>query len=154
MITSLRKIIDKNNVKISYFCTNNISKIIDNHNKKLINKLDCNNNDNLKHSCNNRNKNECPLGNKCNLNDIIYQADVASKENDTNDKAYIGITSLNWKFRYYNHLQSFKNPTSKIWNCPIKVLLGSKRTKTNTYYKLENKKKIFLNKHMVSVNYA
>ena len=23
------------------------------------------------------------------------------------------MTSLNWKFRYYNHLQSFKNPTLK-----------------------------------------
>ena len=29
--------INKNNVKISYSCTNNISKIINNHNKKLIN---------------------------------------------------------------------------------------------------------------------
>ena len=48
----LRKIIDKENVKIGYSCTNNISKIIDNHNKILINKLDWNNNDNLKHSCN------------------------------------------------------------------------------------------------------
>ena len=42
----------KNNVKISYSCTNNISKIIGNHNKKLINKLDWNNNDNLRHSHN------------------------------------------------------------------------------------------------------
>ena len=55
---SLRKIINKNNIKISYFCTNNISKITDNHNKKLINKLDWNNNDNLKHSCNCNIKNE------------------------------------------------------------------------------------------------
>ena len=47
-----RKIIDKNNIKISYSCTNNISKIIDCHNKKLINKLDWNNNNNLKYSCN------------------------------------------------------------------------------------------------------
>ena len=47
-----RKIINKNNVKTSYSCSNNISNIIDNHNKKLINKLDSNNNDNLKHSCN------------------------------------------------------------------------------------------------------
>ena len=33
------------------------------------------------------------------------------KENDTNDKAYIGMISWNWLFRYYNHLQTFKNPT-------------------------------------------
>ena len=36
MITSL-KIINKNNVKISYSCTNDLSTIIDNH-KKEINK--------------------------------------------------------------------------------------------------------------------
>ena len=102
--------INKNNVKINYSCINNISKIIDNH-KKLINKLDWNNNDNLKHSCNYKIKNECPLGKEYNLNNIIYQANISTKENDTNDKAYIGIISLNWKFRYYNHLESFKNPT-------------------------------------------
>ena len=33
-----RKIINKNNVKISYSCTNNIFKMTDNHNKKLMNK--------------------------------------------------------------------------------------------------------------------
>ena len=50
---SQRKLINnnKNNVKVSYSCTNNMFKIIDNH-KKLINKMDWNNNDNLKHSCN------------------------------------------------------------------------------------------------------
>ena len=52
-----------------------------------------------------------PRRNKCNLDNIIHQANISTKENDTNDKAYIVMTSLNWKFRYYNQLQSFKNPT-------------------------------------------
>ena len=107
----LRKIINQNNVKISYSWTKNISKIIYLHNKKLINKLNWNNNDNLKHSCNYKIKNECLLGNKCNLDNIVYQANISATEN--NDKAHISMTSLNWKFRYYNHLQSFKNPTLK-----------------------------------------
>ena len=98
---SLRKIINTNNVKISYSCTNNISKIIDNH-KKLINKLDWNNKENLKQSCNCKINKECFLGNKFNLNNITYQANVSTKENDTNEKTYIGMRSLNWKFRYYN----------------------------------------------------
>ena len=50
MITPLKKLINKNDVKIIYFCTNNISKIIDNH-KKLMNKLHWNKNDNLRYSC-------------------------------------------------------------------------------------------------------
>ena len=53
------------------------------------------------------------LGNKCNLDNIINQTNISTKENNNNDKAYIGMTSLNWKFRYYNHLQPFKNPTLK-----------------------------------------
>ena len=57
------------------------------------------------------NKNECPLRNKCNLDNIIYQANISANNNDNKDKAYIGMTSL--KFRYYNHLQSFRNPTLK-----------------------------------------
>ena len=81
-----RKIINKNDIKISYSWTNNISKIINNHNKKLINKLDWNNNDKLKHSCNCKIKNECPQGNKYNLHNIIYQAKISTKENDTNEK--------------------------------------------------------------------
>ena len=110
---AFRKIMNKNNVKISYSSTNNISKITDNPNKKLISKLNWNDNDNLRHSCNCKIKNECPLGNKYNLDNIVYQAIISNKENDNNKKAYIGMTSLNWKFRYYNHLQSFRNPTLK-----------------------------------------
>ena len=43
----------------------------------------------------------------------MYQANISTKENTTNDKAYRGMKSLNWKFRYHNPLQSFKNPTLK-----------------------------------------
>ena len=48
------------------------------------------------------------------LDNIIYQANILTKENDTNRKASIGMTSLNYKFRYYNHLQSFKNQTALL----------------------------------------
>ena len=48
-----------------------------------MNKLDWNYSDSLKHSCNCEIKNECPLENKCNF-DNIYQANISTKENDTN----------------------------------------------------------------------
>ena len=54
-------------------------------------------------------KTECPLKNKCNLNNIIYLDNILTIKDNINNKAYIDITSLNWKFRYHNHLQSFKN---------------------------------------------
>ena len=103
----LRKMINQNNVKISYSCTDNISKIIDNYSKKSINKLNWNNNDDLKHSCNCKIQNECSLENKCNLDNIVYQANISAKENHNTDRVYIGMTGLNKKFRFYNHLHSF-----------------------------------------------
>ena len=77
--------------------------------------MDWNNQDNLRNSCNCKIKNKYPIGNKCNLDNITHQANISTKENDNNNnnKAYIDMTSLNWKFRYYNHLQSFRNPTFK-----------------------------------------
>ena len=83
------------------------------HNKKIIDKLDRNNNNNTKLYCNCKIKNQRPLDNKCNLNNIIYQVNISTKENNTNKKTYIGIIYLNWKFRYHNDLQSYKNPTVK-----------------------------------------
>ena len=83
----LSKIINRNNVKTSYSCTNNISRIIYNHNKKFIDKLYRNNYDKLKQFCNCKIKNECLQGNKCNLNDIIYQVNISTKETNTNEKA-------------------------------------------------------------------
>ena len=100
----LRKIINKNNVKNCYSRTHKISKIIDNHNKELINKLNWNKKDNIKHTCNCNIHNEFPLENKCNLDSIVNQANISTKENRNIDKAYIGMSCLNWKFRYYNHL--------------------------------------------------
>ena len=61
------------------------------------------------------------IGNKCNLNDIIYQTNISTKETNINGKAYVRITSVNWKFRYYKTLQSFKNTTLKYQRNPSKI---------------------------------
>ena len=53
-------------------------------------------------------KNNCLLGNKCNLDNIIYKADISTKENYTNDKAHVDITSLYGNLDItttYNHLE-------------------------------------------------
>ena len=63
-----------------------------------------------------------PPENKCNLDDIVHQANILAKENHNIDKTYIGMTNLNWKFRYYSHLQTFKNP------------MLSKKTDLSKYY--------------------
>ena len=51
------------------------------------------------------------IGNKSNFDNTVDQAKISAKENGNNDKSYMGMTSLNSKFRFYNHQQSFRNPT-------------------------------------------
>ena len=55
------------------------------------------------YGCNCRNKESCPLDNKCKTTKIIYRADV-----DNEIKFYYGLTETSFKERYGNHKKSFK----------------------------------------------
>ena len=64
----LHKIFNKDTVKVSYSCTQNMSQIIKGHNKKIVQKetqetLECN--------C--RVKTECPLNGDCRKESVIYK---------------------------------------------------------------------------------
>ena len=51
---------------------------------------------------------ECPLNNMCLTKDLVYQAEVKTKDN--NDiKTYIGMTATTFKERYRNHKKSFND---------------------------------------------
>ena len=59
-------------------------------------------------SCNCRNKETCPLQNKCMSKDIVYKATISTcNTNDT--KHYIGMTSNTFKERFRNHIKSFNH---------------------------------------------
>ena len=93
----LHKIFNRNIVKVSYSCMNNVWSIITNHNTRIIRKsqTQVTSADN----CNCRNKEACPLQNKCMNKDIVYKATIStSNTNDT--KHYIGMTSSTFKERY------------------------------------------------------
>ena len=93
----LHKIINRNTVKVSYSCTNNVRSIIANHDTRIIRKKQTQviSADN----CNCRNKETCPLQNKCMNKDIVYKATIStSNTNDT--KHYIGMTSSTFKDLY------------------------------------------------------
>ena len=79
----LHAIFNRNTVKVSYSCTQNMSSMIKSHNKKLINK-------DVKElkSCNCRVKSECPLNGQCQVTDIIYKCTVLSP--DKPNKVYLG----------------------------------------------------------------
>ena len=74
----LRKIFNRNTIKISYSCMNNTKQIINNHNKHIL-KLSkhpdkSTDNTNVNKSCNCGQKNACPLNGNCLQSSFIYQA--------------------------------------------------------------------------------
>ena len=102
----LSKIFNKNTIKISYSCTNNMKSIISAHNKQILRPS-------IKESgCNCRDKNDCPLDNKCKTTRLIYQADVTNNV-DNEYKYYLGLTDTTFKERFNNHTMSFRNEFRK-----------------------------------------
>ena len=69
-------------------------------------------------NCNCKSRDNCPMNGLCNLNNVVYQAIIYPKENITDRKTYIGISSTKWKERYTNQI-FFLPRTSKTPNSTI-----------------------------------
>ena len=86
----LHKIFNRNTVKVSYNCMNNVKRVISSHNKRVLRETKSaqeSTKDSSKQLCNCRNANECPLNNMCLTKDLVYQAEVITKE-DNDIKTY------------------------------------------------------------------
>ena len=98
------KLFNKNNVKISYSCTRNISSIISTHNKSILRKPPPEDT----RECNCMDREQCPMDKKCLSKNIVYEAVITERpagvEND-----YRGLTSGIWKKRYAVHKQGFNH---------------------------------------------
>lgn len=102
----LHKIFNKNTIKLSYSCNENLEKIIKKHNNKILNK---NSTPIATESCNCRIKSKCPLKGNCQITSVVYQATISTKENPNEKKYYIGMTNNNFKERFTGHKCSFEN---------------------------------------------
>ena len=113
----LHKIFNRKTLKISYSCTKNISQIINSHNNELINKfhnrVNNNNINGKKIECNCKSRSDCPMNGLCNLDYVVYQAIINPKEDISDKKYYIGVSSTNFKIRYGNHKFSFSHEHKK-----------------------------------------
>ena len=115
----LHKIFNRNTLKLSYSCMNNIKTIISSHNKAEISKPTHNDEENK--NCNCRKPNTCPMDGSCNTQNIVYQAEVTTP---TTRETYIGLCDTTFKLRYRNHICSFRNEryrkatelSKHVWN--------------------------------------
>ena len=94
----LRKICNKNTVKISYSCMPNMAAILSRHNKTLL----ASKNTNVHPPCNCRHKAECPLNGDCRKKAIVYKASILTDSSNPPKSDY-GCYETEFKFRFYNH---------------------------------------------------
>ena len=106
----LRKIFNRNTIKLSYSCMPNMKQIIDGHNKNILKKAAQPQQDTATKTCNCRKADECPLNGECLLKEVVYQAKVTTKEKT---ETYIGLTATEFKTRWRNHQMSFKHENKK-----------------------------------------
>ena len=97
------KIFNKNNVKVSYSCMDNMAKILKSHNAKLTKDENARNT-----ACNCQSSRVCPLNGNCQVDIVVYGAVVIINE-ETPGTKYIGICDPFIKERIRNHYKAFNN---------------------------------------------
>ena len=98
----LHKIFNLNTIKLSYSCMSNMSSFIKQHNRNILSSPP----NSEKRSCSCRNKDNCPVAGNCLKTCIVYRADII-KVNETH--VYYGASDGEFKYRYKNHTNSFRN---------------------------------------------
>ena len=88
----------KNTIKVNYSCMDNMWSIIKRHNKKAIGNWS----ENKEYGCNCKDKDNCPLENKCLTTSLVHKAWVTNDQN-TEAKNYIGLTEGAFKHRFNRH---------------------------------------------------
>ena len=105
------KIFNRNNVKVSYCCTQNVGNIIKSHNKKLVNSSN-----HHEQPCNCRKKEDCPFEGKCRTENIIYKCIVSTSGQP--DQVYLGTArtpTLKWYI--VKSVPSYSNIRKSCMSC-------------------------------------
>ena len=98
----LHKILNKNNVKLSYSCTPNIDSVIKSHNRKTLEKTE----EKKTLTCNCRNKEQCPMDGQCRAKAVVYHATISD---DIESFTYVGISEPEVKNRISKHNTSMNH---------------------------------------------
>ena len=99
----LKKIFNKNTLKISYSCMPNLGKKISTHNRSVLQQPQAK----PTKTCNCRTPSSCPLSGDCLTQSIIYQLQATVKSKGR-EETHIGLIGDQSKSRYRNHT-AFRN---------------------------------------------
>ena len=101
------KIFNRNTLKVSYSCMDNMENIIKQHNRKVVKPIAAEE----ERMCDCQRPEDCPLDGKCLTTNVNYSAVVTHSERRENTvkKTYIGVTEPQWKKRYRVHQHTFNN---------------------------------------------
>ena len=102
----LYKVINKDNVKVSYSCMPNVGAYISSHNIALMNKSRSTE-ETPREQCNCNNREACPLNGQCKSEAIIYQGTIETPQGESSK--YIGLTEPAFKLRWSDHMSSCNN---------------------------------------------
>ena len=98
------KMFNRNTVKVSYSCKENIKSIINCHNKKVLHQNRSRSNE---RKCNYIRKELGPLNEKCQSENIVYEATITCNKRSYGENIYIGIAETTFKEGYSNNKRSF-----------------------------------------------
>ena len=121
------KLFNRNTVKISYCCMNNMADRIKGHNNKILKQQQLqqqSSTEQQQQTCNCRQKSECPLNGNCLQSGLVYQATI---ETGGTTQKHIGLTEGDFKTRYRNHTESFNRKKIQNGNRAIKTCMVAKR---------------------------
>ena len=104
--SELRKVFNRNTVKVSYSCMPSMGRIIKQHNARICGAE--RGRDSQPRRCNCRKPELCPLNGDCLASKVVYKATVET-DGTRVPKEYIGSTETAFKHRYANHLMSFRH---------------------------------------------
>ena len=121
------KIFNKNNVKLSYSCTRNIASILSSHNKGITRVPPTE----VTRECNCVNREQCPMGNKCLSENIVYEG-VITERPVGEEKDYRGLSSGIWKKRYAVHKQGI-NHRKHSKACELTKHVWEIKDRSNTF---------------------
>ena len=103
----LHKLLNRNNVKISYSSLRNFNRAINGHTKNKLNEQQ------NPSPCNCRDKMSYTLNGSCQHKNVVHSCKVLASEIKQNHRYYIGLTEHKFKDRLNKHNSSFKSESER-----------------------------------------